>query len=113
MRSFVVILLALIVGCACAKADSLSDIRTLRSLSAEVAQVIRLHAQHRVSDTYAVQMKREAREELQSSAQSAGTLQLKQMAQQAISDLDRNDSNALARLAQRLLALEAPHGRAD
>lgn len=113
VRTVAIVSGMLLVTCATAQADALSDIRTLRSLSAEAAEVIRLQAQHRVTYTYATQMKREAREELESTGQTASSSQLKQMAQQATQALDRNDSRALTALAQRLLAMEGPHGRAD
>jgi hypothetical protein len=102
-----------ILGCAVVRADALSDVRTLRSLSAEAAEIIRLQAQHRITETYATQMKWEAREELQSAGESASTGALKQTAQQATQALDRNDEQGLATLAQRLFAMEGPHGRAD
>ena len=113
MRATVVVLLGLTVCCTTVRAGALADIRTLRSLSAETAEVMRLQAQHGVTATYAAGIKQEAREELQSTARSASTPQLKQMAQQAIRALDRNDAPALADLVQRLLAMEGPHGRAD
>jgi hypothetical protein len=104
---------ALVLACAVARADGLSDIRTLRSLSAEAAEIVRLQAQHRITETYATQMKREAREELQSAGESASTGALKEIAQQATQALDRNDEQGLTTLAQRLFAMEGPHGRAD
>ena len=113
VRIVATIAVALLLGSAAAHADTLSDIRSLRSLSAEAAQVIRLQAQHRVTDTYATEMKQEAREELQSSADDAGTPQLKAIARQATQALDRNNSQALTDIAERLLAMEGPHGRAD
>jgi hypothetical protein len=113
VRTVAAISIALALACGVARADALSDTRTLRSLSAEAAAIMRLHAQNRVTQTYAAQMKQEAREELQSAGESASTPQLKRMAQQAIAALDRNDSQTLSALAQRLLAMEGPHGRAD
>ena len=104
---------ALLLVCGVARADALSDIRTLRSLSAEAAEIIRLHAQHRVTDTYATRMKQEAREEIQSAAKSADAPQLKAMAQQALEALGHDDAKALSQLAQQLFAMEGPHGRAD
>jgi hypothetical protein len=113
VRAVLIIALAMAFGCAAARADALSDIRTLRSLSAEASEIIRLQAQHRVTDTYAVQMKDEAREQLQSSAESADTPQLKALAHQALVALSRNDAQALSGIAERLLAMEGAHGRAD
>jgi hypothetical protein len=96
-----------------AEADELTHVRALRSLAAEAAEVIRLEAQHRVTGTYAREMKQETREQIASEAQSAQSPQIKQLAQQAIGALGRNDANALTRISQQLFKMEGPYGRAD
>jgi len=96
-----------------AAADDLSQVRAIRSLAAEAAEIIRLQAQHRVTETYAREMKQQAREQLQSEAEGAQRPPLGQMAQQAIVALGRDDSNTLMRIVQQLLKMEGPHGRAD
>jgi hypothetical protein len=101
------------LSAAVAQADPLADTRILRSLAAEAAEIIRLQAQHRVTETYAREMKREAREQLESTARSTDAPQLKPLAANALAALDRNDAGALATIAQQLLRMEGPHGRAD
>ena len=96
-----------------AQADPLADTRILRSLAAEAAEVIRLQARHRVTETYAREMKTEAREQLQSTAKSTDSPQLKPLAAKALAALDRNDAGALTAIAQQLFSMEGPHGRAD
>jgi len=96
-----------------AQADPLADTRILRSLAAEAAEVIRLQAQHRVTETYAREMKTEAREQLQSTAKSTDAPQLKPIGAKAVSALDRNDAGALTAIAQQLFNMEGRHGRAD
>src|SRR3954471_22236428 len=59
----------LCIGCGGARADDLANIRALRSLAAEAAQVIRLESQRRVTTIYAREMKTAAREELRSEAE--------------------------------------------
>jgi hypothetical protein len=103
----------LCIGCGAARADDLADIRAVRSLAAEAAQVIRLEAQHRVTGTYAREMKDSARDELGSETKSTSAPRIKALAQQAISALNANDAGALERIAKQLLAMEGPHGRAD
>jgi len=101
------------LGCFPASADGLSDIRAVRSVAAEAAEVIRLKLQHRVTETYAREMKEEARQQLAQEAQSAQAPQTRDIAGQAISALDRNDARALTSIAQQLFRMEGPHGRAD
>jgi hypothetical protein len=98
----------LFIGCGLARADALADIRAV-----EAAQVIRLEARHRVTGTYAQQMKDSAREELGSEAESATAPRVKALAQQAISALNAKNATALERIARQLFAMEGPHGRAD
>lgn len=107
------ILLTALLGGGPALADNLSDLRSVRTLAAEAAEVIRLQAQHRVTETYARTMKDAAREQLAEQAKSAEAPQMRKIAGHAISALDHNDPNALAAIAQQLLKMEGPHGRAD
>jgi hypothetical protein len=103
----------LCIGCGFARADELSDVRAVRSLAGEAAQVIRLKSQHRVTGIYAREMKDSAREELGNEAESATAPHVKALARQAISALDANDASRLERIVQQLFAMEGPHGRAD
>lgn len=113
MRTGRGILLAALLGWSPAAADDQADIRSVRTLSAEAAEVIRLQAQHSVSETYARTMKQEARKQLAEEAQSAQAPNLRKLAGQAVSALDRNDANALTEIVQQLFGMEGPHGRAD
>jgi hypothetical protein len=103
----------LCIGCGLARADDLADLRAVRSLAAEAAQVIRLESRHRVTGTYAREMKDSAREELRSEAEGATSPQVKVLAQHAISAVNANDTAALERIVRQLFAMEGPHGRAD
>ncbi len=103
----------LCIGCGFARADDLADLRAVRSLAAEAAQVIRLESQRRVTGTYAREMKDSAREELGNEAESAPAPRVKALARQAISAVNANDGAALERIVQQLFAMEGPHGRAD
>jgi hypothetical protein len=106
-------LLPLALSAAVAQADPLADTRIVRSLAAEAAEVIRLQAQHRVTETYAREMKKEAREQLESTAKSTDAPQLKPLAAKVLTALDREDAGALTAVARQLLKMEGPHGRAD
>ena len=103
----------LLIGCGVARADDLADIRAVRSLAAEAAQVIRLQTNHRVTATYAAEMKQSATDELGSEAESATAAPVKALARQAISAVYANDAAVLERIVRQLLAMEGPHGRAD
>lgn len=103
----------LCIGCGLARADDLADLRAVRSLAAEAAQVIRLESQHRITGIYARKMKDSAREELRNEAESAPAPRVKTFAQQAVSAVNANDAAALERIARQLFAMEGPHGRAD
>jgi hypothetical protein len=106
-------LLPIAFSAAVAHADPLADTRILRSLAAEAGEVIRLQAQHRVTETYAREMKKEAREQLESTAKSTDAPQLRPLAAKALTALDRNDAGELTAIARQLLKMEGPHGRAD
>jgi hypothetical protein len=103
----------LCIGCGVARAGDLADTRAVRSLAAEAELAIRLESQHRVTATYAREMKDSAREELRSEAQSATAPRVKALARQAISAVNANDSAALESIVRQLFAMEGPHGRAD
>ncbi|HEY1961397.1 MAG TPA: hypothetical protein VGG69_03175 [Rhizomicrobium sp.] len=103
----------LCLGCGGAHADDLADIRAVRSLAAEAAQVIRLETEHRVTGIYAREMKDSARDELGNEAESAATRRVKATALQAITAVDKNDIAALERIVRQLFAMEGEHGRAD
>ena len=113
MRATRGILLAALLAWSPAAADDLSDIRSVRTLAAEAAAVIRLQAQHRITETYARTMKEEARQQLVQEAQEATARQLRTIAGQAISALDRNNASALTGIVQQLFRMEGSHGRAD
>jgi hypothetical protein len=113
VRTTQAILLLALLGCSPALADTLSDIRSVRTLAAEAGEVIRLQAQQKVTDIYARTMKDAAREQLAQEAQDAKAPQVRKIAGQAISALDRNDAGALSAIAQQLFRMEGPHGRAD
>ncbi|HEX3653431.1 MAG TPA: hypothetical protein VHU18_11475 [Rhizomicrobium sp.] len=113
MRASVLIIAALLGLCQPGRADSLSDIRAIRSIAAEAAQVLNLEDQHKVTATYATVMKNQAISQLRNTAESAESPQTKQLAQQAIDAVKANDSAALKRFVQKLYAMEAAHGRAD
>ena len=114
--SFKVISLVLLSGgaaCSLAQADDLSDVRAIRSLTAEGSQVIRLAAQHRLTAAYTRAMKQEARDQLVAELQAAKSNRVKMLAGEAIDALDKNDAGALGQIALRLFAMEGPHERAD
>ena len=113
MRASVVIFAALLGLCGSGRADGLSDIRAIRSVAAEAAEVLTLESQHKVTATYAAVMKNQACSQLRNTAESAGSPQIKQLAQQAIDAVKANDAAALKRLVQQLYAMEGPHERAD
>lgn len=113
MRATPAIVLTALLGWSPAAADDLSDIRSVRTLAAEAGAVIRLQAQHSVTETYARTMKQEARKQLAQEAQDAKAPQLRKIAGQAISALDDNRASALAGIVQQLFRMEGPHGRAD
>lgn len=96
-----------------ARADELSAIRTVRSLSAETAEVIQLESRRQVTTTYARAMRAEAQIQLEKEIQQAESPELKQLGKAAMSAIGANDSNKLVRIVTRLLALERTHGRAD
>lgn len=103
----------LCIGCGLARADDLAEVRAVRSLAAEAAQVIRLESRHQVTGTYAREMKDSAREELRSEAESATAPRVQALARQAISAVNANDGATLERIVRQLFAMEGPHGRAD
>lgn len=113
MRAIVAIFAALFGLCGSGRADDLSDIRAIRSISAEAAQVLNLESQHKVTATYATVMKNQAVSQLRNTAESAASPQMKALAQQAIDAVKANDSAALKQIVQQLYAMEGPHGRAD
>src|SRR5689334_16075923 len=108
-----ILLIALLGGSSPVAADNLSDIRSVRTLAAEAAEVARLQAQHKITATYARAMKQEAREQLVQEAQDGKAPQLPKIAGQAISAVDHNNAGALAAIVQQLFRMEGPHGRAD
>jgi hypothetical protein len=112
-RAFCFAAAVLCTGCGVARADDLSEIRAVRSLAAEAAQVIRLETQHRVTAPYAREMKSSAREELRKEAESATAPRVKATALQAMAAVNANNAQALEAIVRRLFALEGPHGRAD
>jgi hypothetical protein len=113
--SFRAVFFVLLFGCigGFAHADDLSSIRAIRSLAAEASEVVRLESQNRLTQAYANAMKEQAGEQLANEAQNATAPQVKSLAGQAIVALNRNDANALAKIAQRLFTMEGPHEPAD
>jgi hypothetical protein len=103
----------LFIGCGVARADDLADIRAVRSLAAEAAQVIRMEAQGGVIHIYAREMKASAREELISEADSTSAARVKTLARGAISAADKNNATALEDIVRQLFTMEGPHERAD
>jgi hypothetical protein len=113
LRNTIAGLIALLgLGWGPGRADDFADIRTLRSLAAEASEVCRLSAQHRVTEVYAHTMLKEARDELQDTAESTRSAPLKAIARNAIAAVNKADANMLARIAQQLFEMEGPHGRA-
>jgi uncharacterized protein YpiB (UPF0302 family) len=113
LRAIAAILIALLGLCGPGRANDLSDIRAIRSTAAEAAEVLYLENQHKVTATYATVIKNQACSLLRNTVESAGSQQIKHLAQQAIDAVKANDSAALKRLVQQLYQMEGPHGRAD
>jgi hypothetical protein len=95
-------------------ADAIADRRSVRSIVAETAEVLRLHAEGKVTDTYSENMKDNAREQLQdidASARDADPA-LHRTIGDSITALDGNDGGTLRMIAERLFAMAGPRGPA-
>ena len=100
-------------GAACA--DETADRRSVRSVAAEAAEVLRLHEGGKISGVYLDKMKQNAREQLQSADKSAGGRDpaLRRAIGESTMALDNNDAGALRAIADRLFAMAGPRGSAS
>jgi hypothetical protein len=98
-----------------ATADEVADHRSVRSIAAEMAEVLRLHFGGKVSDIYTDEMKQNAREQLQDLDDSARKENpaLHQAIGDSLSAMDRNDSGTLRKIAERLYGMAGPRGPAS
>jgi hypothetical protein len=108
--AFLIFLCMANVACA----DEIADRRSVRSIAAEAAEVLRLHAAGKVSDVYTDKMKKNAREELRDADTSAGDRDpaLRRAIGESLMALDNNDAGALRAVAARLFAMAGPRGPA-
>jgi ElaB/YqjD/DUF883 family membrane-anchored ribosome-binding protein len=111
------LLLALLAAPVAAHLDSgkLIAIRNIRTVAAEAALVADLKQHGRVSDTYAREMRQDAKDELESLRKQVEQKNpdLLPITQQAIDATQAADIGRLRAIANQLLAMEGPHGRAD
>jgi len=93
----------------------LTAIRGIRTAAAEAALVVQLKQQGRVTDTYAEEMKDDAKEELESLRKQVQQKNpdLLSITQAAIDATGASDIGRLRAITNQLLAMEGPHGRAD
>ena len=96
-------------------ADDIEDRRTVRSIAAEMAEVLRLHSAGRVSDVYTDEMKQNAREQLQDVDENARKKDpvLHQAVGETLAALDRGDGGTLRKIAEQLYAMAGPRGPAS
>lgn len=114
------LLLALLAAPVAAHAADLDSgkliaIRNIRTVAAEAALVADLKQHGRVSDTYAREMQQDAKEELEGLRKQVEQKNpdLLPITQQAIDATQAADIGRLRAIANQLLAMEGPHGRAD
>jgi hypothetical protein len=98
-----------------ASADEIANRRTVRSIAAESAEVLRLHSADKVSDLYTNEMKQNAREQLQDLDTNARKTDpaLHQAISESVTALDHNDGGALRSIAERLYKMAGPRGPAS
>ena len=96
-------------------ADETAERRSVRSIAAEMAEVLRLHAAGKVPDLYTDKMKQNARDQLQDTDSSVRDRDrpLHQAIGESMMALDSNDASALRAIAQRLFAMAGPRGPAS
>jgi hypothetical protein len=80
-------------------AEASPELRVVRSLCAEAALNIQLERQHKIPATYAAQMRKLTRQQLQSEAES-GTDEAGRLARSALPALDARNEQALLRLVR-------------
>jgi len=114
------LLLAFVAAPLAARAQDLDSgkliaIRSLRTVAAEAALVVDLRQHGRVTETYAEEMQQDAEDELNGLRKQAEKKNpdLLSITQQAIDAAKASDARALHAIADKLLAMEGPHGRAD
>jgi len=100
---------------AAAESSDLVEMRTVRSLAAETAEVFRLQAERRVNAIYARTMTENAVDQLHDLDQSAGGegAALHRAIAETVAALNHQDSAALRAIAQRLFIMAGPRGPAD
>ena len=93
-----------------ALADEIADRRSVRSIAAEMAEVLRLHSAGRVSDVYTDEMKQNAREQIKDIDANAGKKDpaLHQAIADTLTALDGGDAATLRKIAERLYAMAGP-----
>jgi hypothetical protein len=84
-----------------AQAPAAPELRVVRSLCAEAALQIQLERRHRISETYAAQMRKLAGDALQTDAQS-GAQETARFARSALRALARKDEVALLGLVSEI-----------
>jgi hypothetical protein len=96
-------------------ADEMADRRSVRSIAAEMAEVLRLRAANSVSGTYADMMKQNAREQLQDIDGNAreNDPALHQIIADSMAAFDRSEGDTLRKIAERLYATVGPRGPAS
>jgi hypothetical protein len=119
-RTAAILFLLMIIGLwpgtlSAAETSHVVELRNVRSLAAEAAEVLRLQTEHRVGTVYAQTMIQNAREQLQDIDQSAGSddAALHREIADTTAALNKQDAAALGGIAQRLFTLAGPHGPAD
>jgi len=120
MKAKSLLLLVLIATPLSARAEDLDSgkltaIRGIRTAAAEAALVANLKQHGRVTDTYADEMRDDAKEELESLRKQVQKKNpdLLPITQAAIDATQVSDIGRLRAIANQLLAMEGPHGRAD
>ena len=90
------------------------DRRSVRSMAAETAEVLRLHAEGKVTGTYSDRMKQNAREQLQDLDDNARDQDpaLDGIIRDFLAALERDDAAVLRAIAERLFAMAGPRGPA-
>ena len=97
-----------------AETGHLVELRNVRSLAAEAAEVLRLQSEHRVNAVYARGMTKNALEQLQDIDQSSGSedAALRREIADTMTALNKQNAAALGAIAQRLFIMAGPHGPA-